>query len=159
MLTKKLGPGCKILILAKTHHSVILRSMTICEQHKDDANNGDNKDFKGNSGKRKRDDSYNAVESLETLKPNRTQSFTALLKEIRPYHGEQYTSSSSIISKNVSNGSSCRCLVLIFSDEEHTEVAFQCCQPHFQWKSTIDQLLNFKIKFVGLKTFLCLNRL
>ena len=131
---------------AKTHHSAIFKIDEDLQTTpaNEDANDGDNKDYRGKSGKRKRDDSYNAVESLEMLKPNRTQSFTALLKEIRPYRGEQYASSSSIIRKNVSNGSSCRCLVLIFSDEEHTEVALQCCQPYFQWKSTIDQLLSFK---------------
>eukprot|EP00944_MAST-04C_sp_MAST-4C-sp1_P004991 g4991.t1 len=95
LLTKKARSRLQNLnSWAKTHHSAIFKidDDLRTTPAKDDANNGDNKDFKGNSGKRKRDDSYNAVESLETLKPNRTQSFTALLKEIRPYHGEQYTS-------------------------------------------------------------------
>ena len=131
---------------AKAHHAAIfnidddLQKLT----PKDSANDSNNSVCKGKNGKRKRDDSSNVVESLEMLKPNRTQTFTALLKEVRPHHKEQYTSSSSIISKNMSNESSYHCLVLIFSDEEHTEVALQCCQPYFQWKSTIEKLLSFR---------------
>ena len=35
-------------------------------------------------------------------------------------------------------------IVLIFSDEDHVEVAIKCVQPYFQSQNIINQLLNFK---------------
>eukprot|EP00943_MAST-04B_sp_MAST-4B-sp1_P003846 g3846.t1 len=78
------------------------------------------------------------VDSLEMLRPNRTQSFAALLKDVKVF---KFNTSSSSASNNKKRKDY---VTLIFSDEDHVEVALRCSQPYFQRQETIKQLTNFK---------------
>ena len=85
----------------------------------------------------------NSINSLEMLTPNRNQTFTALLKDIK-VHKKKDTSIMPSTGITANKQTDKDYIVLIFSDEDHVEVAIKCVQPYFQSQNIINQLLNFK---------------
>lgn len=82
------------------------------------------------------------LSSLEMLMPNRSQSFVALLKDVKVCKYKKRHVSSTVAISSVEREKDH--IVLIFSDEDHIEVGIKCVQSYFQTQDTINQLLKFK---------------